>query len=66
MARIKVNHSCNVLTGEMTKNPRAAAEVTIPAFRANLSVREARVLAEALLEAAQVAEEIEKECLREL
>ena len=60
--RINVNPSCNVLTGEHTKSIYAKAEITIPSLRANLSIREARVLAEHLVEAVRVAEEEEARC----
>lgn len=58
--RVRVNHSCNVLTGDDTKgyNPRREPQITLPQFRANLRIDEARKLAAELLEAASKAEEV--------
>lgn len=54
--KIKVNDWCNIKTEQDTVNPRAAAEITIPHLRTNLRPAEARQLAAALLEAAEIAE----------
>ena len=55
--KIQVNNWCNVKTDKDTVNVRAFAEVTIPAFKANLSVSQAKELARCLLMAVAVAEE---------
>lgn len=63
MARIKINHACNVLTGDDSHAYRSPAhptrvrpEITVPEFRARLSVADARALAENLMEAVAFAE----------
>jgi hypothetical protein len=55
--KIKVNDYCNVKTGFDTCNPRVKTEITVPHLRINIQPSEARTLAAALLEAAQVAED---------
>jgi hypothetical protein len=65
MARIHVNHHCNVCTGDDTKGyisptrePRP--EITVPSLRLRLSIQEARELALHLTEAVVVATQQEQ------
>jgi hypothetical protein len=63
MARINIQDICNVVTEEHSEAYRSEAQpiprpqVTIPRFRARLSIEEANRLAQALTEAVRVAQE---------
>jgi hypothetical protein len=65
MARISVNSTCNVCTGDESKAYRSkgkepAVEITIPRFRVRLLVWEVRLLSQALQQAVDRAEEEER------
>lgn len=57
MALIHVNRNCNVRTGEQTANPRMPVDITIPRFRAVLSIAEANALWADIKEAVALAEQ---------
>lgn len=57
MSLIHVNPTCNVRTGDNTANPRMPVDITIPRFRAVLSISEARSLWADLKEAVALAEQ---------
>lgn len=64
MARIKVNSRCNVCTDEHSKayvrnDGTCAPEITVPEFRARLSIEDAQALGQALLDAVSIAQEHE-------
>lgn len=57
MARLKVNNTCNVRTGDDTANPRMQVDITIPRYRATLNIAEAEALARDITCAVIVAKE---------
>jgi hypothetical protein len=65
MARYAVNAFCNVVTGVHSEAYRRegelpSPEVTIPRYRARLSIREADMLSRALAQAVELAQKKER------